>query len=107
MQFAELIKELKGINFDTVRNGSDACFEAVFLNNESANLIAVLEKFFGPSAYPSKDALAGEITEIVNEYGGIMSGQTLYFLKQEDGIALAMLWPWRDARHTTLKIIKK
>ena len=45
--------------------------------------------------------------ETVNNFGGIMPGQTLYFKGEGVDSIFAMLWPWQDGVRTTVKIIQK
>ena len=107
MQFEEIKKEVKEITFDTLRLDCDNHFEAVIVKEELAKLNERLKKFFGEPVWPSKNRLPLQIQEAVDGFGGILSGQTLYFSKEGDDAIFAMLWPWQDAEHTTLKIIKK
>lgn len=55
----------------------------------------------GPKAKPTKDDL-----RLTDEYGGINVGQTLFKKDFESFTVLAMLWPWSDGAHTTLKLIR-
>jgi hypothetical protein len=43
------------------------------------------------------------VQKVIDDFGGIMAGQTLYFTKQADGVIFAMLWPWQDGIRITLK----
>jgi hypothetical protein len=70
-------------------------------------LITCLESFLGPPIFPSKNRLSLEMKRNINAYGGIISDQTLYYSTQGSDTFFAMLWPWSDGQHTTVKIIKK
>jgi len=61
----------------------------------------------GLPAYPSNDRLSPQIEKTIKEFGGVMSGQTLYFWSQGKDTVFAMLWPWEDGYRTTVKIIGK
>jgi len=102
MQFNEIRKEVDGVVFDTLRTDSDNYFEAVIVKDELAKLTARLERFFGPPVRPS-----GKVQEVINGFGGIKPGQALYFWAQGKDTIFAMLWPWQDGWHTTVKIIQK
>ncbi|MBM3244577.1 MAG: hypothetical protein FJZ15_02130 [Candidatus Omnitrophica bacterium] len=106
MQFTDLKKEIKRVDFDTLRLDCDNHFEAVILKNELDKLTVRLEKFFGSPAWPSKNTLSFEVQKIVDGYGGIMPGQILYFWGKGSESVFAMLWPWQDGQRTTVKIIK-
>ena len=108
MQFNVLINEIKSVVlFVSLRSDEESYFEAVFSNDELTKLAPKFEKFFGLPAWPSKKPLPSQVEEIIGEFGGIMPGQTLYFWNEGSDYIVLMLWPWNDAMHTTVKIIKK
>ncbi|RKY30403.1 MAG: hypothetical protein DRP74_07075 [Candidatus Omnitrophota bacterium] len=104
MQFSQIRKEIDSVNFDIVRSDDDNYFEAVILNEETPNLTSKLERFFNLSV---PDTLTSEMKSVVASFGGISYGQTLYFSSQDGVFVFAMLWPWRDGIHTTVKIIQR
>jgi len=107
MEFSEMREEVKNGILDTLRTDKDDYFEAVVIRDEVAKLKERLEKFLGTPAYPSKDKLSPQIEKRIKEFGGIMSGQTLYFRNEGGKNILAMLWPWQDGYHTTIKLIQQ
>lgn len=107
MQFDELRGALKAVAFDSTRIDCDNLFEAVILRDEIGGLRERLQNFFGNPAWPSQNRLSFRIHEEVQGCGGIMPGQTLYYAEDGNDPVLAMLWPWTDGRHTTVRIIKK
>ena len=107
MQFNELINEVKSAVFESLRLDKESYFEAVFLNNELVKLTPKFEKYFGLPAWPSPNPLPSKIEGIIEEFGGVMPGQALYFWNEGSDYIVLMLWPWNDAMHTTVKIIKK
>lgn len=104
MQFSEIRKELKNISFITVREESKDYFEAVIEKGQLVNLALMLEKFLGPRIWPSGSKLSDEIEISIREYGGVIAGQELYFYRQNNEIVFAMLWPWSNGTHVTVKI---
>ena len=94
------------IIFASLRGDEADYFEAVIAKDELPKLVVLFEKVFGPAALPSQNKLSPEIEKIIEDCGGIMSGQSLY-LSQESGVVFAMLWPWSDGKNTTVKIGKK
>jgi len=107
MQFQEIKSKLDGITYDTLRIDCDNHFEAVILKEELNKLTRRLEGFFGSPVWPSKNRLPFQIRQTIESFGGILSGQTLYFCQQGRETVFAMLWPWEDGKRTTVKIIKK
>lgn len=107
MQFAELIKEVKCVSFQELRQDSDRFFEAVVIKQELSKLTERLEKFFGIPAWPSNNKISSQVQNVIKDFGGIMPNQTLYFRSDGNDTIFAMLWPWQDKEHITLKIVKK
>lgn len=107
MDFNAIRKEVKDIPFDTLRTDADNYFEAVIIKSELKKLTEWLERFFGLPVFPSKNRLSFQARETIDGFGGVMPGQTLYFWNQGVDTIFAMLWPWQDGQHTTLKIVKK
>jgi len=108
MRFDELKSEFKEIGFESLRADSDDYFEGVILKDELPKVTDRLGSALGLPVWPSKEKLLPRVQQAIKEFGGIMPGQTLYFQAQgSSGALFAMLWPWQDGIHTTLKIVKK
>jgi hypothetical protein len=103
-QFNKELEKIKNLDFQEVRADSNGYFEAVLLKNKLVDLTKNLENIFGALNRPSEKELPGQIQELVTKYGGIRGGQSLYFLQEKEYYACAMLWPWQDEEHITLKI---
>lgn len=104
MQFKEARKGLEGIVFDKLRIDSGNYFEAVIVKDELAKLTASLEKIFGSPAWPCKSRLLAQAEGIIKNFGGVRTGQTLYFWTEGKDTVFAMLWPWQDGYYITVKI---
>jgi hypothetical protein len=107
MQFSELKEQIKTVEFETLRFDIDNYFEAVLVRATLEKLNSVLEKTLGLAVWPSKKCLTDEIEKAIASFGGIRGDQMLYFLSDANGIIFAMLWPWGDGNHITLKLVKK
>ena len=107
MLFNEVKEEVKKVSFDTLRLDCDNLLEAVVVKEELNKLTASLRKFFGEPAWPSKNRMTLEMRKTLDSYGGIMAGQTLFYWTKGPETMLAMLWPWQDGTHTTLKLVKR
>ena len=104
MQFDKLRDEIKNIMYKDVRADSKDYFEAVILSEEGKDLAKKLEKIFGLPYLPWQYIYSDQVKNAIKDFGSIMAGQTLYFCNKDNDTAFAMLWPWRDGRHTTVKI---
>ena len=107
MEFNQAQAAVKEVIFETIRVDSENYFEAVIVNSNLPVLIAKLDSLFGQPIWPAKSRLPAEIQNIINDFGGIKEGQTLYFCQQSSVCVFAMLWPWQDAYHITLKIAQR
>ena len=107
MKLEEIKKVVKEVDLVTLRCDSDELFEAVFNTSELEQLSSRLVKIFGDPLFPLKKDVRVNPEELARDYGGIMPGQTLYYLEQEEGAVLAMIWPWQDKVNITLKLIRK
>lgn len=106
MTFEELILEVKKESFEELRNQSDSGLEFVIRNEKLTQLNSTLEKFFGTATKPAGVRPRGEEDALTSDFGGIMKNQTLYSLANGSVSHLAMIWPWGDGQHATVKIFK-
>ena len=104
IEFSQLKKEAGDIGLEIVRIDTDDYFEAVIVKNKLTELIQRLEKIFGAPRWPSEKNLSRQIIGVIQKFGGIRDGQILYFGQTETCFIFAMLWPWMDGAHVTLKI---
>lgn len=107
MEFDQVRAGLKDLRFDTLRTDCDNFFEAVIVKNELKKLNSRLETFFGSPVFPSKKRLSFQAEDAIQGFGGIMAGQTLYFWNEGKEAIFAMIWPWQDGQHSTIKVIHK
>ncbi|MDD5097683.1 MAG: hypothetical protein PHU59_04290 [Candidatus Omnitrophica bacterium] len=107
MDFNAIRKDIKALNFDTLRTDCDNFFEGVIIKDELEKLNAQLVNFLGLPVFPSKSRLPHKAQETVDGFGGVTSGQTLYYKDLGSDSIYAMLWPWQDGVRTTVKIIQK
>ena len=105
IKFEEIKKIIKEGNFVTLRSDSDELFEAVLNTSELEQLASRLVKIFGEPVYPSAKKYPFSPEKLAESYGGLMPGQTLYYLEQKESSVLAMVWPWQDRMNITFKLI--
>lgn len=99
-QFAKLKTTVKEIGFETERAEERHYFEAVIVKAKLQELSSRLELLLGQAQKePSAQA-----QEAVSGFGGINKGQTLHYYAEGSGFIFAMLWPWQDGEHVTLKM---
>ncbi|MFA5101272.1 MAG: hypothetical protein WC547_10345 [Candidatus Omnitrophota bacterium] len=104
---SDLKMQIKAVGFETLRTESDTYFEVVFLKAKLGEYNAVLNGVFGKIAWPSDSPISAEIKAAITQYGSVMAGQTLYAMQEGSHVIFAMLWPWGDREHITLKMGEK
>lgn len=104
IEFSQLKKEAGDIGLEIVRIDTDDYFEAVIVKNKLTEFIQRLEKIFGAPRWPSEKNLSPQILGVIQNFGGVRDGQTLYFMQAKNYSLFAMLWPWMDGRQITLKL---
>ncbi|OGX28526.1 MAG: hypothetical protein A2879_03635 [Omnitrophica WOR_2 bacterium RIFCSPHIGHO2_01_FULL_49_10] len=107
MKFEEIMDRIKGIEFDAIRVKSQYYFEAIILRDKLPVLAERLEKLFGKQLCPPEKKLPPDAEKVAGAFGGVMGDQTLYFLKENEYSYFAMLWPWSDDCHITVKLGRK
>ena len=105
--FSDIKTQIKTVGFETLRTESDAYFEVVFLKAKLGEYTAALNGIFGKISWPSDSPIPPEVKAAITQYGSVMAGQTLYATQEGSRVIFAMLWPWGDREHITLKMGEK
>ena len=105
MEFTALKNEVKSLKLEELRKESETYFEVVILKATLEAIEKSLLKFLGSPVGQSQNQISAAMRKAVDEFGGVMSEQTLYFAENDCGVVFAMLWPWQDGNHITVKII--
>lgn len=107
MEFNKIRDEVKKLDLELLRSDTSDYFEAVVIKEELAKLHERLKNFLGEPAKAPENQIPARMQEKINDFGGLMPGQTLY-CKDEGGDSIfAMLWPWQDGKRTTVKIVRR
>lgn len=78
--------------------------ELVYFSKDKSTWEKTLENLFGPPIKPAGVLATKETRQKAESYGGLYENQTLYWSKTSTGEFIAMLWPWGDQEHITLKV---
>lgn len=78
--------------------------ELVFSNEQIDEWQRVLTAFLGSPIKPEGQEPSDEDLALTAGTGGIRIEQTLYENEFDDGVIIAKFWPWKDNRHTTLRM---
>ena len=104
MTLKEFAQRIAGLNVYQIREEGDDYHERVIFSADIQEWNTILEEILGPAVKPAGVAPSGTDLALCQIYGSIMTNQVLYRKAFGDGTILAMLWPWQDGTHTTLKI---
>ncbi len=105
MTIQEIAARYKDLEVSERRSEKEDYAELVFLNKDAARWDLVLTELFGAPVKPKGKKPSREESALTDSYGGVQANQVLFKKDCDNGTALAMLWPWQDNAHTTLKII--
>jgi len=86
---------------------SSAANAGPYQNPMEKCMLNAFRRIYCKDKEPDPTIVYDEIEKAIASFGGIRGDQTLYFISDADGIILAMLWPWGDGSHITLKLVKK
>ena len=103
-----LVSELrKGVGFKPKGATTETYLEGVLGRRECDRCCQALEKVLGPPVklFGERVRFVGALDELIDSGGGIQKGQCLFLQRHADGfVAFAVLWPWDDGEHITLKV---
>lgn len=104
MDFNQLKAEIKNIPFQEMRADRNDYIEVVINTVKLPDTSGILNRYFGLPAWPSDKVIQNGVKEIIDIFGGIIKGQTLYAKIENERYTFAMIWPWQSAQYFTLKI---
>lgn len=105
MNFAELLKKIKQLNFGEKRSDTSDYLELVIHRDRMDKLEEILKDYFGPPFKPAGKNPTKEALQHSAQYGGVWKDQTLYYAERDGFASGVMMWPWSDGERTTVKII--
>ncbi len=104
MTIQSLRQKLNRLEIFEQRRQEDDYQEFVVFNWQSSDLAEVLSSELGPAVKPAGMKPSRDFQNLTKKFGGIFDNQTLFKKESGSAVILAMLWPWSDNEHTTLKI---
>ncbi|MBF0433209.1 MAG: hypothetical protein HQK83_18155 [Fibrobacteria bacterium] len=109
MTFQKIIDKCRALSVFEERTAQDNFAEFVFLVKDQDEWNTLFQEIFGSAVKPAGTRPSPEDLEAAKDFGGIYPDQTLFKQEYEEFSVLAMIWPWQDCAHSTVKlgIIKK
>jgi len=106
MIISDIIKKFGDLKTEQVRVNSIEYDERVIFGDEIEQWHAVLTECLGDPVKSSGEETSKQEFALTVNFGGLCKNQTLYHRKFEEHSIIAMVWPWNDKIHVTLKIAK-
>lgn len=97
-------KKINSLPIVNQRQKNDSYNEIIFFHKDSKKLDRALAGILGPPVKLRWKKPDNNLKSLTRRYGGIRVGQTLYLKDYDDCRVVAMIWPWKDQKHTTLKL---
>ena len=104
MTLREIIERCKRLGVDEERCKSDKYNELVFYKKDIDEWYKMFADVLGPAVKPVGKKPNREHLLLTKDYGGMWVGQTLFRKEFKDVTVIAMIWPWEDGVHATLKM---
>ena len=102
---SEILKKCDQLKVEEKRVSSSGYNEQVIFSDEIDQWNKVLAGVLGPAVKPAGQKTTPQYFALTVNYGGIFDDQTLFYKKFEEQSILAMLLPWKNKIHVTLKIV--
>jgi hypothetical protein len=105
MTLKAILEKCSVLDTAEMRHDSPEYAELVFYSRDTAKWSEILAEFLDMPAKPAGAKPEEGDLVLTEGYGGIYQNQTLFKKAFDAGAVIAMLWPWQDGEHTTLKLI--
>ena len=102
---SEILKKCDQLKVEEKRVSSSGYIEQVIFLDEIDQWNKVLTGVLGSVVKPAGQKTTPQHFALTVNFGGLFDNQTLFYKKFEDKIIIAMLWPWKNNIHVTLKIV--
>jgi hypothetical protein len=100
----ELIAQALAMGVYEKRHLADHYCELVVFSKDIGSWNTVLGRALGGPTKPAGTKPSRQDLLIAQPHGGISKDQVLYGKQSDAGLVSAMLWPWSDGEHITLKL---
>jgi len=105
LTISEILEKCGQLKIAEERASSRGYCEQIIFADEIDQWIKALTDILGSAVKPAGQKATPQYFSKTVDYGGILDNQTLFYKKFEDKSILAMLWPWKNKIHVTLKIV--
>jgi hypothetical protein len=104
MQLKEIIANCRHLKTIETRCLTEEFIELVFENEEMLEWQRILSEFLGEPRKPRGQEPSPNDLKLTAGTGSIRIEQTLFEKEFAAGTIIGKFWPWKDNRHTTLRM---
>ena len=104
MTLKEILAKCSGLDVHEERAAEEGYSELVFFSKDTEAWLKVLAQDLDAPVKPAGTEPTAEHSKLTDDFGGIFANQVLFKKDFDNSTVLAMLWPWQDKTHTTLKL---
>lgn len=104
MTINEIFEKISVLQIKKKRSHEEGYLEVVFYRKDLDVWERELKEIMGPAVKPFRTKPSEAHGKLAKPYGGIRSNQALYQKSFHAYDVIAMIWPWGDRQHMTLKI---
>lgn len=105
MTLKEIMERCEGLRVYERRNSDELRDVRVFYNEDIGEWDKIFNDILGHPIKPAGVNPTEDDVDLTKNYGGIWSNQTLFKKEFNEITVMAMLLPWQDDIHTTLKTV--
>ena len=106
MTLQEVLERCGELELCEQRCVTDEYVEIVFFNRDKDKWNETFTAIFGPPVSPMGQDPTEDDLKLTKDYGGVWRNQVLYKKIEDNVIMMAMLWPWSDNDHTTIRMAR-
>lgn len=104
LMLSQLDNKIMSLNIFKKRKTSPTYREVVFFNKDAKKWNRILSGKLGAPVKSKWNGHDKSLERLTRKFGGIRKGQTVYVKEYDDFSVVAMIWPWKDKQHSTLKL---
>ena len=104
LMLTQLDHKFMSLNISKKRKTSATYREIVFFNKDVKKWNRILSGKLGAPIKSKWNGYDKSLERLTRKFGGIRKGQTVYIKVYDDFSIVAMIWPWKDKQHSTLKL---
>ena len=104
MPLKKIVESFEKLEVTEKRCVTNEFVDLVFLNRDLSSWYRILSEALGNPVKPQGQTPSAQDLKLTAKTGGIRIEQTLFEKEFDAGTVIAKFWPWKDKKHTTLRM---